>query len=125
MPSDGNSRAICLTVCTSGIEAGSVSRLPEWIFMPSAGSASSRTTTPETTRAMAGWRSTGDRTRPLIPPLPILRLSLHTSGTRGRSTHRPSFTSRAGSTVIEPSTAIATTRIAPVASELKVASPIR
>ena len=38
VPSDGNSSAICLTVCTSGIEAGSVSRLPEWIFMPSAGS---------------------------------------------------------------------------------------
>ena len=29
-----------LIVCTSGIDAGSVSRLPEWVFMPSAGTAS-------------------------------------------------------------------------------------
>ena len=43
---------------------------------------------------------------------------------KGRSTQRPSLTSSAGSTVIEPSTATATTTIAPVASELKVASPI-
>ena len=54
VPSDGNSWAICLTVCTSGIDAGNVSRLPEWIFMPSAGSARSRTTTPDTTSAIAG-----------------------------------------------------------------------
>ena len=58
-----------------------------------------------------------------MPPRPIRRLSRHSSGTRGRSTQRPSLTSSAGSTVIEPSTATATTRIAPVASELKVASP--
>ena len=49
--------------------------------------------------------------RLLIPPRPIRRLSRHSSGTRGRSTQRPSLTSSAGSTVIEPSTATATTRI--------------
>ena len=47
------------------------------------------------------------------------------SGTRGRSTQRPSLASSAGSTVIEPSTATATTRIEPTASELNVESPIR
>ena len=38
-----------------------------------------------------------------MPPRPIRRLSRHSSGTRGRSTQRPSLTSSAGSTVIEPS----------------------
>ena len=60
-----------------------------------------------------------------MPPRPMRRLSRQRSGTRGRSTHLPSFASKAGSTVIDPSTAMATTRIAPVASELNVTSPIR
>ena len=45
------------------------------------------------------------------------RLSRHSSGTRGRSTHRPSRDSTAGSTVSEPITATATTMIVPAASE--------
>ena len=53
------------------------------------------------------------------------RVSRCRKGTRGRSTHRPSPASTAGSTVIEPSTATATTRIAPTASELKIALPVR
>src|SRR3546814_7435404 len=55
--------------------------------------------------------------RLLMPPRPIRRLSRHSSGTRGRSAQRPSLTSSAGSTVIEPSTAIATTRIEPRSEE--------
>ena len=47
------------------------------------------------------------------------------TGTRGRSTQRPSLASTAGSTVSEPSTATATTRIAPTASEEKIALPAR
>ena len=57
-----------------------------------------------------------------MPPRPIRRLSRHSSGTRGRSTQRPSLASKAGSTVSDPITDTATTRIAPVASEEKVAS---
>ncbi len=80
-------------------------------------------TTPDAISDRPGRRTTGASRRELIPPRPILRLSRHSSGTRGRSTQRPSFTSRAGSTVTDPSTAIATTRIDPVASELNVAPP--
>ena len=53
----------------------------------------------------------------------IRRISRCRIGTRGRSTQRPSLASSAGSTVIEPSTATATTMIEPTASELNVASP--
>ena len=60
-----------------------------------------------------------------MKPVPIRRVRRWSSGTRGRSTHRPSFASSAGSTVIEPSTATATTMIEPTASELNVESPIR
>ena len=93
--------------------------------MPSAGTASSDHDAPESEQRddRVGARPAPARGR-LIPPRPIRRLSRHSSGTRGRSTQRPSLTSSAGSTVIEPSTATATTRIAPVASELNVASPI-
>ena len=49
----------------------------------------------------------------------------HRNGIRGRSTQRPSLASSAGSTVSEPRTATATTRMAPTASEEKVASRAR
>ena len=61
--------------------------------------------------------------RRLRPPRPIRRLSRHSSGTRGRSTQRPSLASSAGSTVTEPTTATPTTMMAPTASESKVAPP--
>ena len=47
-------------VCASGIEAGSVSRLPLCVFMPSAGMASSTTTTTPDS-ASATSRVPGDR----------------------------------------------------------------
>ena len=47
------------------------------------------------------------------------------SGTRIRSTLSPSFESRAGRTVSEPSIATATTRIVATPREAKVASPVR
>ena len=87
------------------------------------GTASAPTTTTPNSKAATGRRTTGASTRRLMPPRPIRRFRRHRPGTRGRSTQRPSLTSSAGSTVIEPRTAIATTRIAPVASELKVTSP--
>ena len=48
-----------------------------------------------------------------------------TSGTRGRSTHLPSFASSAGSTVSEPIIAMATTIITLTASEEKITSCAR
>ena len=52
-------------------------------------------------------------------------VSRHSNGMRGRSTQRPSFASNAGSTVSEPSTDTATTRIEPTANEAKILSPAR
>ncbi len=123
VPSAGKRSAIARNVVTSGIESGSVSRFAACSFMPTAGALRASTASPETTRAATGRRTTGASRRLLSPPRPIRRLSRHSSGTRGRSTQRPSLASSAGSTVIEPSTAIATTRMAPVASESKVAPP--
>ena len=80
---------------------------------------------PPTRSAATGCRSTGPSTLRLMPPWPIRRFSRHSSGTRGRSTQRPSLARSAGSTVIEPSTAIATTRIEPTARLLNVTSVIR
>ena len=111
-------------VLASGIELGRVSRLPLCVFMPRAGIASSTTTTVASSSETAGCLTTGRRIRPLIEPGRIRRITRCSSGTRGRSTQRPSLASSAGSTVIEPSTATATTMIEPTASELNVASPM-
>ena len=104
---------------------GSVSRVAACIVMPSAGTASATAAATEPASAMPGRRTTGARMRRLIPPAPIRRLRRHSSGTRGRSTQRPSLTSSAGSTVIEPTTATATTMIAPMASDVKVTKSTR
>ena len=58
-------------------------------------------------------------------PWPSSRRSRRTSGTRSRSTLSPSLDSKAGSTVSEPSTAIATTAIVAIAIEAKIWSPVR
>ena len=89
---------------------------------PGPGRPAPATATVETSSAVFGCRTTGPRMRRLMPPRPTRRLKRHSSGTRGRSTQRPSLASRAGRTVSEPITETATTRIAPVASEAKVAS---
>jgi hypothetical protein len=47
------------------------------------------------------------------------------SGTCPRSTPSPSFESRAGSTVTEPTTATATTRIVAIAIPMNVLSPVK
>ena len=123
VPWAGKASEMRCSVATSAMSSGSVSRFALWIFRPRAGTASSPTTSAEAPRASTGRRTTGARIRRLRPPWPIRALSRHNSGTRGRSTQRPSLTSSAGSTVIEPSTATATTTMAPVARELKVAEP--
>jgi hypothetical protein len=91
--------------------------------MPSAGIARSTTTTVASISETTGCFTTGPSTRPLIEPGRTRRITRCRIGTRGRSTQRPSLASSAGSTVIEPSTATATTMIDPTASELNVASP--
>jgi hypothetical protein len=69
------------------------------------------------------------RTRSTIaaqsPPSPRSALLMRRlNGTRPHSTRSPSFESTAGRTVSEPSTAIATTTIVPVANEMNVALPV-
>ena len=93
--------------------------------MPSAGAASaSSSADAETSSVTSGRRSAGRSTR--RPERAGRRRPVrgavrrHSSGTRGRSTQRPSLASSAGSTVSEPSTATATTRIEPTASEEKI-----
>ena len=129
VPSDGNALVRSRMVATSGIDWGSVSRLPAWVFMPSAGTASATTTVAPSSSAATGWRMTGASTRSAMPRRPAAtsrgRVRRHSTGTRGRSTQRPSLASSAGSTVIEPSTAMATTRIAPTARLSKVGSSMR
>ena len=125
VPSLGNSSATARRVSAAGMPRGSVSRLEACIVMPRAGTARTPTTATDAASAAAGWRTTGARTRRLIPPAPMRRLSRQSSGTRGRSTQRPSATSSAGSTVIDPTTATATTTIAPSARESKVTTSTR
>ena len=83
-----------------------------------------RTPVPST-REMTGrlsTRSTMADQSPASPRSPLRMRCLN--GTRPQSTRSPSFDSTAGRTVSEPSTAIATTMIVPVANDMKVALPV-
>ena len=116
--------------CMAGVVRGRSSMPGNFSFMPSAGAASASSSPTETTRVTSGaaapGRSTPARTGAAgRRPAGAVAVSRHSSGTRGRSTHRPSLASSAGSTVSEPITATATTRIEPTASEEKTTSPAR
>ena len=90
-----------------------------------AGIAITTKTAVPSTREMTGClstRSTMADQKPASPPSPLPMRCLN--GTRPHSTRSPSFDSTAGSTVNEPSTAIATTMIVPVANDMKVALPV-
>ncbi len=91
----------------------------------SAGAASASSSPAERTADSPGRRRTRSTTAPQNRPSPSSRRSRPTSGTRSRSTLSPSLESTAGSTVSEPITATATTRIVARAREAKVASPVR
>ena len=80
---------------------------------------------PDTAAQSAGRRMTRSTMAPHMRPLPSSRRSRRTSGTRSRSTLSPSLESNAGSTVSEPSTAIATTAIVANAIEAKISLPVR
>ncbi len=114
--------------CMAGVVRGRSSVPGNFSFMPSAGAASASRARTLTSRVAAGRRNAGERivrqARPGSTPL-RRAVSRHRNGTRGRSTQRPSLASRAGSTVSEPITATATTRIEPMASDEKVESPAR
>ena len=124
-PRLGNARPGPCSVCTSGIDCGQ--RLEVAVVDLHAQRRDAPGRRPRRARpASADDGPAYDRRQDAAADdrrAPIRRLSRHSSGTRGRSTQRPSLASSAGSTVIEPSTATATTMIAPAASELNVASP--
>ena len=75
------------------------------------------------TTEITGWRSTRSTTHPHPPPRARRRSRLSPGG-RPLSMRSPSFESTAGSTLIEPSIATATTRIVPVPKEAKVTLPV-
>ena len=95
------------------------------VCMPSAGIASATRRPVASTAATSGRRITGrrmaDHTRDSVRRC----MRLPRNGIRPRSTPSPTFESMAGSTVIDPSIAMATTMIEPVASPANSASPAK
>ncbi len=120
----GNAAVSRCRVWVSAIEVGSEARLSEVSRMPSAGSASRASAPTEIASVRAGWVSDGRNTPDHSTGSRSCVVHRHSSGTRGRSIARPSATSIAGRTVSEPSTATATTRIDPVASDAKTTLPL-
>ena len=92
------------------------------VFMPRAGMASAMRMPPLTIAETSGRLSTRSTTRDHRPNSAVRRLRRWTSGTRPRSILSPIIDSSAGSTVIEPSIATATTRMPPVANDMNVGS---
>jgi hypothetical protein len=86
------------------------------------GMASTTSTAPAATIEASGRRSTRSSTHDQARGSPVRR-SGRRNGTRPLFTRSPSFDRIAGSTVSEPMTAIATTRIVPVANERNVGAP--
>ena len=113
-----------LYVCTAGRSCGSASAPGTTAFIPSAG----RREGDEDGR---GGQPADEAPRedavqdPTPHPSTFRRWSRWRNGTRALLTRSPSHESNAGSTVSEPSTAIATTRIVAIANEPNVPSPVR
>ena len=112
-------------VCFSAIDVGSDFGLSEASVMLSAGIAMAPSTSTEITSVRAGRRSEGRSNTAHRRDSRSCIVHRHSTGTRGRSMPLPSSASNAGSTVSEPSTAIATTMIEPVPSDSNVTSPVR
>lgn len=119
----------------AGMEREKVSLPGSTSLRPSAGAATASMTRTEAHRVATGCRRAGRRsavnTRPFSgfgrfaaagAPRRARRAAFRAAR---RSARWPSLTSRAGSTVSELSTATATTRIVPVASEEKMTSVAR
>ena len=105
-----------------GSERGSPSTPESAVWMCNKGVASTTSTAPAATIATSGRRSTRSSTHPQARASPVRRSGAK-NGTRPLFTLSPSFDRIAGSTVSEPITAIATTRMVPVANDMKVAAP--
>src|SRR3954447_16991934 len=96
------------------------------VCIPSAGSARTIRMPADATAETAGRLSTRARTAPHRCDSPWLRWRRRaTNGTRPFSTLSPSLESSAGSTVSEPTTATATTRIVPTANDSNTLLPAR
>src|SRR5918997_1720751 len=121
----GNDCCMRLYVSTAGSDDGKVSAPGVTIFSPSAGAASATMRPPERTAERTGRRRTRSTIAPQIFPSPSLHWSLRTTGRRSQSTLSPSRESRAGSTVSEPTIAIATTAIVATAKDANIAAPVR
>ena len=93
--------------------------------IPSAGIASATRTPALSSADSAGRRSTRSTIRDQIPFAGSLDFGRVSSGSRPFSTRSPSADRTAGSTVSDPSTETATTRMVPVASDEKVGEPPR
>ena len=91
----------------------------------SAGTAIARSRPPARTAAATGRARTRSMIAPHTRPSPSAPRRRWTKGTRPRSTWSPSFDSAAGSTVSDPTMAIATTVIVASANEAKPGSPVR
>ena len=105
-------------------ERGSPSTPESAVWMWSTGIASTTSTAPAATSDASGRFSTRSSSHDHARGSPV-RLSGLMKGTRPLFTRSPSLERIAGRTVSEPTTAIATTRIVPVANETKVAAPPR
>ena len=103
----------------TSIERGSPSTPESAVWMWNTGIASTTSTLPAAIAETSGRLSTRSSTHDHTRGSPV-RLSGLRNGTRPLLTRSPSFDSTAGSTVSEPITAIATTRIVPVANEMNV-----
>ena len=91
-----------------------------------AGIAIAMSSAADTAAESAGRRSTRSSTKlQTRPPCPASLRRRCRNGIRPLSTRSPSFDSSAGSTVSEPTIAIATTITVPVAKELNVLSPVK
>ena len=106
----------------TSMERGRPSMPESAVWIWNTGIASTTSTAPaasaETAAASGPGRAPSDQTR----GSPVRR-SGRRKGTRPLFTRSPSLDRIAGRTVSEPSTEIATTRIVPVANEVKVAAP--
>ena len=114
-----------LRVCTIGSPFGRPCSPGDAVCRPKAGMASATTAPPTSSSATTGARRTRSTTAPQTRGSAPLSRRRATNGTRAAITRSPSFESRAGRTVSEPSIATATTRIVPVAIEANVLSPAR
>jgi hypothetical protein len=122
--SPGNESWSRLYVWTACRSCGNASAPGTTVFIPRAGKASATRIPADTTAERSGRRSTRSSIQPQPRPPPG-RWRRCRSGMRALFTLSPSLDRSAGSTVSDPSTAIATTMMVAIANELKTSSPVK